>query len=563
MSRGKWASVLVPVAAAALVLSACSGGGNGAGGLQTSDQLATGKNDINPHPASDIKDGGTLQWPLDALPDNWNENQSDGATLSGFYVVNALMPYFFKAKADNSLELDTNYLTSAEVVSTDPLVIDYKINPKAKWNNGRPITWEDVQAQATALNGKNTAYLVSTTTGYENIAKVEKGADDKEAKVTFATPFGEWKSLFSPLYPKELNSDAETFNKGWAENAPITASAFKVGKVDLTGKTVTEVRDPNWWGTPAHLDSIVFKVVSRPTLADALSSGAVDFYRVGSSVDLFKRGQAIPNTKMRQALEASYNLLDFSGAPSSILHDQDLRVAIEQGVDTKSIATGMLGPILPNPTALGNHFFMQGTKDYKDNSAPVKFDVEASKKKLDELGWKQNGQFRAKDGKELAITMVIDAANPISTSLSNLVQQQLKTIGVNTKINSVPAAELFKNYVVPGAFDLAFYNQNLQPQPVSTSKSAYYLDANSTQQNYAHIGNEAINKLLDAAAKEVDDTKRADLVQQADTEIWKSGHILPIYQVPGAYVVKNTLANFGAPGFAQYPIDYASIGFLK
>ncbi|EWM13797.1 hypothetical protein [Kutzneria sp. 744] len=92
---------------------------------------------------------------------------------------------------------------------------------------------------------------------------------------------------------------------------------------------------------------------------------------------------------------------------------------------------------------------------------------------------------------------------------------------------------------------------------------AAYFTPGNTQQNYSAIGNDTINKLLDQAGSELDENKRVDLIQQADTDIWKEGHLLPTYQVPGAYAVRNTLANFGAFGFAQYPFDYANMGFLK
>ncbi|EWM13747.1 ABC transporter substrate-binding protein [Kutzneria sp. 744] len=356
---------------AALLVTACGGSDSNV----KINQSVTGKNDINAQPADKIKQGDVLQWPVDSLSDNWNPVQTDGSTLAGQWMVDAMLPWLFTAQADSTLALDKDYLISADLVSTSPQVVKYKVNPKAKWSNGRPISWEDFQAAWRACNGKNKDYQCNSTVGLENIDSVERGATDQDVKVTFAQPFGEWQSLFSPLTPKELNVWAEEFNKGWVDAPKVTAGAFKLGKIDLTAKTVSVLPDAAWWGNRPHLDEILFKVVSSNALPDALASGAIGWYRIGSSVDLYQRAKTIKNVTIRQSVESQYNLLDFNGAEGTPLHDQATRVAVEQTVDTKSIAKALLGPMSTDPTPLGNHFFVKGTKSYKDNSAPIKFDA--------------------------------------------------------------------------------------------------------------------------------------------------------------------------------------------
>ncbi|MFC0548648.1 ABC transporter family substrate-binding protein [Kutzneria chonburiensis] len=552
--------LLTALVAVALLIAGCD---SGAGTVQPAEQ-AVGHNDINPQPADRIEDGGVMQWPVDAVNGNWNPNSVDGSSQTGQWeLTNALLPWLFTVKADNSLALDRDYLTSASLISTNPQTVDYKINPKARWSTGRAIDWTDFQAAWQACNGKNPAYQCASTAGLENIGSVTRGADDQDVKVTFDKPFGEWQSLFSPLTPKELNATADEFNKGWADAPKITAAAFTFDKIDATAKTVSVVRDPAWWGTPAHLDRILFKVVGRTALPDAFTSGAIDFYRIGSSLDLYRRAKSTKGLTVRQATEASYNLLDFNGAEGKPLHDQAVRVAVEQAVDNQAIARALLGPMLPDPQPLGNHFFAQGTAQYQDNSGPVKFNPDAAKKALDSLGYKQNGDFRAKDGKEFDLTLVVPAGIALSTAISTLVQSQLKAVGVNVKINAVPPDELFAKYINPGAFDVIGYGTTTPAQPLAAVKSQFYSTPGTTGLNYSAIGSAAVNKLLDDASAELDDGKRTALIQQADAEIWRQGHILPTYQIPGTYAVRDTLANFGAPGFAQFPLDYAAIGFTR
>ena len=555
--------LLATLVVAGLLATGCGAANSGGGTVQPAEQAAGG-NDINPQPADRIKAGGTLQWPMDAVNGNWNPNQVDGSSgTEQWELTNTLLPWLFTAKADSTLAVNHDYLTSAELVSTNPQVVEYKINPKARWSTGRAMSWEDFQAAWQACNGKDTAYQCASTTGLENISGVTRGADDQDVKVTFATPFGEWQSLFSPLTPKELNATADEFNTGWADRPKITGAAFRIDRIDATAKTVSVERDDSWWGTPAHLDKIVFKVVSRTALPDALASGAIDFYRIGSSVDLYQRARTTKGVTIRQATEASYNLLDFNGAEGTPLHDQATRVAVEQAIDNKAIAKALLGPMLPDPQPLGNHFFAQGTPRYQDNSGPVKFDPEAAKKALDGLGYRQNGQFRAKDGKEFDLTLVVPAGIALSTAIATLTQSQLKAVGVNVKINAVPPDELFAKYVNRGAFDIIGYSNTTSPQPLSAAKSQYYYKPGVMGLNYSGIGGDRLNTLLDQASAELDEGKRIALIQQADAEIWRQGHVLPTYQIPGTYAVRDTLANFGAFGFARFPVDYAAIGFTR
>lgn len=562
MSRRKWAALIAPVAAAAMLLSACGGSSDSGGGkgVQGGAGQGAGAQDINAMDVSKLKDGGELKWPLDQLPDNWNYNELDGTLDDGIRILYAIMPHLWMANAGGTVDLNKDYLDSADVTSTDPEVITYKINPKAKWSSGRAISWEDFDATFKALNGTNDKYTVASTTGYEDIEKVEKGASDQEVKVTFKKKFAEWKALFDPLFPKELNGDPEAFNSGWVDGPKMTAGPFKIGTIDKTGQLVTVVRDAAWWGNKPKLDKITYRVVDRGALADALANGSIDFYKIGSSVDLYQRAKTTPGAVIRQGPGTQYNHITFNGASSSILADPKLRVALMKGLDQVKFTKGILGPIVANPTPLGNHFFLQGTANYKDNAAAVKYDQAAAKSDLDALGWKMDGQFRKKGGKQLDVRFVSTADNPISEQIVKLTQAQLKEIGVNVIVDTEPAAKFFKDYVNTGNFDMTGFGWTASSFPLSGAKSIFYLDPKSTGQNFGHVGSPEMNKLLDEATAELDDTKRAALTQQIDTMAWQEGHHLPLYQVPGAEAVRSTLANFGAFGFGDR--DYTKIGFV-
>ena len=84
---------------------------------------------------------------------------------------------------------------------------------------------------------------------------------------------------------------------------------------------------------------------------------------------------------------------------------------------------------------------------------------------------------------------------------------------------------------------------------------------NAVGQNYGRIFSPQITALFEQDLAELDDNKRAAIGNQADQLIWQEVHHLPLYPSTGAYAVRATLANFGAPGFAD--IDYIKAGFAK
>jgi peptide/nickel transport system substrate-binding protein len=540
----------------AVALAGCS-----SGGAPLPVPSGAGANDINPRPAEALRDGGDLRWPIDALPDNYNYNHFDGTQGVTTEIMGALMPYPFTATADGGLTPNPDYLTSAELTSSAPQVTTYTINPKATWSDGTPITWRDFEAQWKATNGTDPAFRIASKTGTEDIASVVRGVDDRQVVVTYARPFAEWKNQFSPLYPASTNADPATFNTGWLNRIPTTAGPFRLDSIDLTAKTLTVRRDPAWWGRPARLDRIMFRAFERAARADALANNEIDFYKIGSSVDLLKRAQGTPGVAIRQSPERFYNHITFNGAPGAILSDVRLRQAIAKGIDRGAVARRLIGQIVPTATQLGNHVYPYGSKDYRDNSGLLRFDPSAANRELDALGWVRQGPVRVKDGKELRLRLVEASPNPIGEQIDRTVLEQLAQIGVAVVIETVPVARASGQYKT-GNFDLVGFAWSTTPTPFSSSRSLYAEPTgNDVQQNYGRIYSPEITALFDQGLRELDDTKRAELGNRIDELIWREVHHLPFYPDTGAYAVRSTLANFGAHGFAD--TDYVNAGYVK
>ena len=555
------------VATLGLVFAACGGGGgskkeggatgNGDGGPSVSAF------DINKTDRDDVADGGQLSWAVTEIPPNFNYHHLDGTLRDNSDILGALMPGMFIFDAESVPTVDNNYLESAELTATEPKqVTTYKINPKAVWSDGTPITWADFEAQWKAQNGTNKDYRPSSNNGYEQIESVVKGENDLTAIVTYKQPYVDWKGLFSPLYPASTNNDPKVYNEGWIGKIPLTAGPFKFERLDETAKVVTIVRDDKWWGERAKLDRIVYRMIPADAQIDALINGEIDFIDVGPDVNKYSRASTTAGLSIRKAGGPNFRHITVNGQ-SEILKDVKVRQALGMAINRETIAKTMLAPLGVDATPLQNHIFMANQKGYKDNAGALsKADADGAKKLLDEAGWTLQGEFRKKDGKELAIRFVIPSQVKTSQDEANLVFNMLKTIGVRVNIETVPSDDFFEKYINTGNFDFTVFSWIGTPFPISSSKSIYAEPkGDDIQQNYARTGSAEIDALFDQANSEFDDQKRNDLGNQVDGKIWELVHSMTLYQRPEIIAAKEKLANFGAFGFAS--THYEDIGFKK
>ena len=264
---------------AVLGITACGGGSR-----EQATTVATPATMVQTHgmPREQLRRGGVLTWPINSMPANFNANHVDGTENTGGFIVSALMPRMFRIEGSGTPRWNPDYLASAPVLSTTGVqTVTYALNPKARWSDDTPITWQDFYWQWRALNGSDKAYQASSTTGYADIENVARGRDEYEVVVTFRRRFADWPKLFAPLYPASTNRSADLFNTGWRTQPVMSGGPFTLERLDAGARAVTLVRNGKWWGEPALLDRIVFRAIEPDAQVDAFANGEVDVMDVG------------------------------------------------------------------------------------------------------------------------------------------------------------------------------------------------------------------------------------------------------------------------------------------
>ncbi|MFJ6756570.1 ABC transporter family substrate-binding protein [Streptomyces sp. NPDC091273] len=255
------------------LLTGCGAGEDEGGPVAAGQDIATTAREK-------VADGGVLRWAVDTLPDTLNTFQAD-ADATTTRIAGAVLPQLFVLDAKGRPVANPDYLEKAEVVEREPKqVVLYKLNQQAVWSDGREIGAADFVAQWRALNGKDSAYWTARNAGYERIEKIEKGKTDLEVRVTFAKPYADWRSLFSPLYPKQVTGTPDAFNEGARGALKVTAGPFALGAIDKKTGTAALTRNPRWWGRQAKLDTLVLTAVPRAERPAALAAGKLDLAEI-------------------------------------------------------------------------------------------------------------------------------------------------------------------------------------------------------------------------------------------------------------------------------------------
>ncbi|MHA0288444.1 ABC transporter family substrate-binding protein [Mycobacterium sp. C3-094] len=539
-----------------LVLTGCSGSQEPAPSAGGSAELG-GTADINPQDPTTLQQGGTLRLALTGFPANFNNLHIDGNLGEIGAMYKTMLPRAFFIKPNGEMTVNSDYFTNVELTGTDPQVVTYTINPKAVWSNGRPITWEDIAAQVNATSGKDKRYLFASPNGAERVGSVTKGVDDRQAIVTFAKHYADWKGLFAGngmLFPKEMTGTPEAFNTGFRDGPPPTAGPFIITNIDRGAQRITLGRNPKWWGTPPLLDSISYTVLDDAARIPALLNNSIDASGV-ATLDELKTTRSAPGIAMRRAPSAQWYHMTFNGAPGSILADPKLRMAVAKGIDRQAIVTVAQNGLVDKPVPLNNHIYLAGQEGYQDNSIP--FDPEAAKRELDALGWRQNGQFREKDGRRLTIRDVYYDAQSTG-QIGQIAQNNLSQIGVDLQLVPAAGGKLFTEFVTPGNFDIVQFAWGGDAFALSSLTQAY---ASAGESNYGKIGSPEIDAKIDQTLSELDPAKARTLANELDTMIWQEVHSLPLFQAAGNVAVRATLANYGPAGIGD--LNYSAIGFMK
>ena len=261
-----------------LMASSCQGGS--AKGVQGPGNTATSPSTAARPATVPIRTGGTLIYAAGQEPASFNVNTGAGHSTVTRDIMDQVWPSVFKVTPDFKVVLNTDFVVSASVTVPSPQTVVMKINPMATWSDGVPITADDFvyfwrqqrQPKVTTdycsdPNCPSAGKPIddySDGTGYRNIESVSSSDDGTKVTVVFFKPFADWKSLWSYIVPAHL-AEKVGWNNGFDKfdpNVVISGGPFMLQSYN-PAQDLRLVPNPRYWGARPHLDSIVFRFISR------------------------------------------------------------------------------------------------------------------------------------------------------------------------------------------------------------------------------------------------------------------------------------------------------------
>jgi len=243
--------------------------------------------------------------------------------LSAIGTFDSLNPYILKGipaagigqlfqtlTSDSSDEAFSQYgdIAISIEIAPDNTWVAYRLNPQARWHDGKPITADDVVFSFDILKSKGHPFYRSY---FASVERAEKLAE-RHVKFHFAdAENAELRMIMGqlPVLPKHYYEKRD-FDKTTLE-PPLGSGPYRVSKLDA-GRSITYERVRNWWGENLpvnrgrfNVDRIRYDYYRDSTVAlEAFKSGEYDF-RLENNSKLwatayegppFRRGDIIKET---------------------------------------------------------------------------------------------------------------------------------------------------------------------------------------------------------------------------------------------------------------------------
>jgi peptide/nickel transport system substrate-binding protein len=459
--RSKRSVIVVSlVAVLAIVAAACSSDSKSS----TKDTSATTAS------SGSVPNGGTLVAGAEQEPDCADWIASCAGASWGLYTIQEhTMPRVFDFVKKNGVWVETpNILLTGEPTVTEVAgkqTVTYKINPKAVWSDGQPITSNDFKY---SWNQVATGDDIYDKTGYTLIESVDT-TDPKTAVVTFSSPYAGWKQLFGAFYGVMPSHILEGKDRSAAmSNGYDWSGGPWIAKWDK-GVQVTLTPNPNWYGQKAHLDKVIFKF-QADTSAEfkAFSNGETLAIYPQPQLDAVEQIQAgIPGSNSFFTADTGNVEALWINNEKAPFDSKAVRQAFGYAIDRNAIVNKLFGALgvkkavnTINPPILSTYSDPNAWANYERNLSKVTSLMTGD-------GWKKGSDgIWAKNGAKATFEINSTTGNKRRELTEQILQEQLKSAGFGLTIANQEAGDLFGQTLPAGDYVLSLYAQtatSLQP----------------------------------------------------------------------------------------------------
>ena len=520
--------------AGAMLLTACGGGSS-----SSTQTTAAAGNSAETSAAAEAGSTGGEKVITMAQTGDWDTFMPMNTTNSG---------------ADNVIELMFDRLM---VINTDgtfgPRLADswetneaqdkitYHLNENAKWQDGEPVTAEDVVYSAQVASSSEYSYLRrirmqyfagTDETGCETgTDSIEVAAlDDHTVEFTLKTPMDPAiiyalvnRDFF--IMPKHLLdsiSDADLVNDAFWQK-PIGSGPCIFDSMESGVSIEFKANKDYYLGAP-DFDRLVFKKVQSTNLLSGLMSGDIDVLSANSQIPLAD-WEAAKNTQgivTKSIPTFAYQYMAMNTARDYLT--EDVRHAISLAINRQVIVDQLLqgeARIAIGPLAEDHPYF-------DEKLLPIEYDPEKAKSMLEAAGWDSNRELQ----------VLVSTGNEVREKSAILIQQDLQKIGIKTKIQTLDFPTLLTN-ARNGDYDLCFIGSSgsVDPSESVPNVTAGYMN------NFAQLSDPTLGQIGESGAKEITFEARKKIYDQYQEELFKQMPMAFLYHTNDLFAYNEKLEN--------------------
>ncbi|WP_116950905.1 ABC transporter substrate-binding protein [Jiangella endophytica] len=504
-----------------LLLSACGGTDGG----EVTDPAGAG--DTTP------RSGGTLRYALSSAPVCPDPHQA-GQNMA-IYIARQVAD----SLTDQDPETGEIVPWLAESWEAGPAATEFTFHLRhgVTFSDGTPLTAESVRANFDAIVGLGAAAPLGNSylAGYVET----RVADDRTATVVFEQPNAQFLQA-TATHSLALLSDATlaTPPEQRCQGGVVGSGPFVVEDYVQDQSATLVRRDGYAWGSAvfghdgeAYLDGIEFSIVPESGVrAGGLASDQLD-----AISDVLPQDQPAIEGAGGQVLTTANPGVVFVlhvNVSRGPLADPAVRRALLPAIDRQQLVDTVLGANFHPATSILGH----RTPGWVDLSDRLAFDPDAAAAQLDAAGWTAGADgIREKDGQPLSIDVVYGLAFNGSQAVLELVQQQLRAVGVDLRLRQTTPAES-EAALSAGDYDTFYYNTTrADPDILRTAFSS------TTTNRNRFPGPTPLDPVLERQAATLDAAERDQLVATAQESILDEAYAVPLFELSQAIGVTGSV----------------------
>jgi peptide/nickel transport system substrate-binding protein len=399
-------------------------------------------------------------------------------------------------------------------VSQDGKIYNFSIRPEAVWQDGEPVTSDDVLFTIDLIKSDVSFYPQDIKALWNEVEIKE--LDSKTIQFRLSEPFAPFldylsfgllpKHLLGNLSPEEIvNSD---FNLHPVGCGPYAFDHLVIENGQIAG-VVLKTSD-RYFGTKPYIPQVVFRYF--PSAAAAL-----DAYRQGEALgvsqitpDILPDALAEPNLSLYTSRlpELSLIFLNLDNGEVSFFQEKAIRKALTLGLNRqRMIDVYMDGQAIPADSPI-----LPGSWAYYDGVEHLAYDPDAAIAILKEEGYilPAEGGVREKDGMPLAFTLLYPD-DDFHQSLAELAKANWEKIGVGVTLQAMPYDQLLYDALTPRQYQAALVDINLMHTPDPDPYPFWHQAEATGGQNYSQWDNRPASEYLEQARITADITERTRL----------------------------------------------------